>query len=90
MPVLSLSDVVYTAGAPAMVERVARAASAVGARCYTDPFASQSSQARQRSLLARAADGLSREAPPLVPDLTRSMVPDLTHSMQHLYDQGAG
>lgn len=81
MPALSSSDVVYTAGAPAMVEQVARAASAVGARCYTDPFAPQKREAEQRSFLARAVGWLGSEAPPLVPDVTRSM--------QHLYDRGA-
>jgi 3-phenylpropionate/trans-cinnamate dioxygenase ferredoxin reductase subunit len=63
MPALSSSDAVYTAGAPAMVERVARAASAVGARCYTDPFAPQHREAEQQGLLVRAAGWLSREAP---------------------------
>ncbi len=81
MPALSSSDVVYTAGAPAMVERVARMASAVGARCYTDPFTPQNDESEQRSLLARATDWLGGDSPPLAPDMT--------HSMQELYDRGA-
>jgi 3-phenylpropionate/trans-cinnamate dioxygenase ferredoxin reductase subunit len=80
LPALSASDAVYTAGAPAMVTVVARAAGTVGARCYTDPFEAQSSEPEQRSLLARAADWLGGESPPLVPDMTRSM--------QQLYDRG--
>ena len=35
---LSPDDVVYTSGAPAMTDTVARIARAAGARCYTDPF----------------------------------------------------
>jgi 3-phenylpropionate/trans-cinnamate dioxygenase ferredoxin reductase subunit len=38
LPELLPDDVVYTAGAPAMTESVARIARAAGARCYTDPF----------------------------------------------------
>jgi 3-phenylpropionate/trans-cinnamate dioxygenase ferredoxin reductase subunit len=38
MPRLSPSDVIYTAGAPAVTENVARLARAAGARCYADPF----------------------------------------------------
>ncbi|HUI96890.1 MAG TPA: 2Fe-2S iron-sulfur cluster-binding protein [Xanthobacteraceae bacterium] len=81
MPALLSSDSVYTAGAPAMVTRVARLANMVGARCYTDPFEAQSSEPEQRSFLARATDWLGGESPPLVPDMTRSM--------QSLYDRGS-
>jgi NAD(P)H-flavin reductase len=38
LPALSARDVVYTAGAPAMVESVARIAGAAAARCYADAF----------------------------------------------------
>jgi hypothetical protein len=34
--------VVYTAGAPAMVDSVARIAAAAAARCYADAFLEQS------------------------------------------------
>ena len=73
LPRLSASDVVYTAGAPPLVERVADMARAVGAKCYTDPFAPQSTEPEPRSLLARAAEWLGSDAPPLVPDMPRSM-----------------
>lgn len=73
LPNLSPSDVIYTAGAPAMVEHVAHMAGAVGARCYADPFASESGKSEQRGLLARATEWLSTASPPLVPDMTRSM-----------------
>jgi 3-phenylpropionate/trans-cinnamate dioxygenase ferredoxin reductase subunit len=38
LPNLSPNDVVYTSGAPAMTDTVARIARAAGAKCYTDPF----------------------------------------------------
>jgi NAD(P)H-flavin reductase len=38
LPALSPHDLVYAAGAPAMVESVARVAREAGARCYADPF----------------------------------------------------
>ena len=38
LPQLSADDVVYTSGAPAMTDEVARIARAAGAVCYTDPF----------------------------------------------------
>lgn len=38
LPKLSPNDLVYTAGAPAMTESVARIARAAGASCHTDPF----------------------------------------------------
>jgi 3-phenylpropionate/trans-cinnamate dioxygenase ferredoxin reductase subunit len=38
LPKLSSANVVYTAGAPAMTESVARIAKAAGVKCYTDPF----------------------------------------------------
>jgi len=80
MPALLSTDVVYTAGAPAMVQRVARLAGVVGARCYTDPFEAQANESDQRSFLTRATDWLAGDSPSLVPDMTRSM--------QTLYDRG--
>jgi 3-phenylpropionate/trans-cinnamate dioxygenase ferredoxin reductase subunit len=73
LPRLSGSDAVYTAGAPAMVEEVAHMARAVGAKCYTDPFAPQKDEPEQRGLFARATEWLGRESPPLVPDMPRSL-----------------
>jgi NAD(P)H-flavin reductase/ferredoxin len=69
LPRLKGSDVVYTAGAPAMVEAVAHTARAAGARCYADPFAPQHNGPAPRSLLARATQWLGSNAPPLVPDM---------------------
>jgi 3-phenylpropionate/trans-cinnamate dioxygenase ferredoxin reductase subunit len=79
MPALSSSDVVYTAGAPAVVQAVARMAKAAGAPCYMDPFAAQSGRAEPRSLLHRATAWFTSDAPPLVPDQTRT---DPTHPRQ--------
>jgi 3-phenylpropionate/trans-cinnamate dioxygenase ferredoxin reductase subunit len=39
LPVLSPDDIVYTSGAPAMTNEIARLARVAGATCYTDPFA---------------------------------------------------
>jgi 3-phenylpropionate/trans-cinnamate dioxygenase ferredoxin reductase subunit len=44
LPALSEHDVVYTAGAPAMVESVARLANAAAARCYADAFVPHATQ----------------------------------------------
>jgi 3-phenylpropionate/trans-cinnamate dioxygenase ferredoxin reductase subunit len=73
VPTLASSDVVYTAGAPAMVESVARMARAAGARCYADPFAPEGSKPEQRPFLARAAAWFGQDSPPLVPDMANSM-----------------
>ncbi len=81
MPILSSSDVVYTAGAPAMVEHVAQIARAADATCYTDPFTPQNSEAENRGLLGRAIDWLGGDAPPLSPDMTQMM--------QEVYDRDA-
>ncbi len=72
LPVLSSSDVVYAAGAPAMVRTVARMAKAAGARCYADPFAPQIARVAQGGLLHRAASWFTGDAPPLVPEHTRT------------------
>jgi 3-phenylpropionate/trans-cinnamate dioxygenase ferredoxin reductase subunit len=53
LPQLSPDDVVYTAGAPAMTDSVARMAKAAGARCYTDPFVADASLSGQASLMTR-------------------------------------
>jgi 3-phenylpropionate/trans-cinnamate dioxygenase ferredoxin reductase subunit len=47
LPSLSPNDVVYTSGAPAMTDTVARLAKAAGARCYTDPFLPNQKPAEQ-------------------------------------------
>lgn len=64
LPDLSPSDLVYTAGAPAMTETVARIAAAAGAKCYTDPFVSNASEDGQAGLIARVVgwfDGSPRK-----------------------------
>jgi NAD(P)H-flavin reductase/ferredoxin len=38
VPALTPDDIVFAAGAPEMVEAVARMSGAVGAKCYSDPF----------------------------------------------------
>ena len=53
MPELTPNDVVYTAGAPAMVEAIAKLAKAGGARCYTDPFSANHGGGEEVGLLTR-------------------------------------
>lgn len=53
LPELSPDDVVYTAGAPAMTDSVARIARTAGARCYTDPFVSNVRPVEAPGLMAR-------------------------------------
>jgi NAD(P)H-flavin reductase len=55
LPHLSPNDVVYTSGAPAMTESVARIAKAAGARCYTDPFVPNAKPVEQSTLMTRMA-----------------------------------
>jgi NAD(P)H-flavin reductase/ferredoxin len=57
LPGLSPDDVVYTSGAPAMTDAVARLARVAGARCYTDPFVPNHKPPEQAkgSLLKRIA-----------------------------------
>lgn len=50
---------VYTAGAPAMTDAVARIAKAAGARCYTDPFVSDPRGAEQAGLMSRLTGWLN-------------------------------
>jgi 3-phenylpropionate/trans-cinnamate dioxygenase ferredoxin reductase subunit len=61
MPNLSPSDVVYTSGAPAMTESVARIAKAAGARCYTDPFVPSANLVESPSLVARVTGWLNND-----------------------------
>lgn len=60
LPQLSPDDVVYTAGAPAMTDSVARLAKAAGARCYTDPFVADARLSGQASLMTRFTGWLNQ------------------------------
>jgi NAD(P)H-flavin reductase len=65
LPDLSASDLVYTAGAPAMTEAVAKIAGVAGARCYTDPFVSNPGDDDPAGLIARVVgwfDGSPRKS----------------------------
>jgi 3-phenylpropionate/trans-cinnamate dioxygenase ferredoxin reductase subunit len=53
LPKLSERDVVYAAGAPAMVQSVADIAEAANAKCYMDPFRQLGRRRRQRIPVAR-------------------------------------
>jgi 3-phenylpropionate/trans-cinnamate dioxygenase ferredoxin reductase subunit len=59
LPRLSPDDVVYTAGAPAMTDAVARIAKAAGAKCYTDPFVQEPRGPEQAGLMSRLTGWLS-------------------------------
>jgi 3-phenylpropionate/trans-cinnamate dioxygenase ferredoxin reductase subunit len=59
LPKLSPDDVVYTAGAPAMTDAVARVAKAAGAQCYTDPFVQAPPTADQAGLMSRLTGWLN-------------------------------
>ena len=59
LPKLSPDDVVYTAGAPAMTDAVARVAKAAGAQCYTDPFVQEPRTAEQAGLMSRLTGWLN-------------------------------
>jgi 3-phenylpropionate/trans-cinnamate dioxygenase ferredoxin reductase subunit len=69
LPKLSANDVVYTSGAPAMTESVARIARAAGARCYTDPFVSAVKPVNQATMVKRLAGWLN--SPPGSPQTLR-------------------
>ena len=56
---LTPDDVVYTAGAPAMTDAVARIAKAAGARCYTDPFVQEHKGPEQAGLMSRLTGWLN-------------------------------
>jgi NAD(P)H-flavin reductase/ferredoxin len=58
LPNLSPDDVVYTSGAPAMTESVARISRAAGARCYADPFVSHAKSTEQITLMGRLSGWL--------------------------------
>jgi 3-phenylpropionate/trans-cinnamate dioxygenase ferredoxin reductase subunit len=47
MPDLTPDDVVYTCGAPAMTDAIAKIARAAGARCHCDPFVSSAQPSEQ-------------------------------------------
>jgi 3-phenylpropionate/trans-cinnamate dioxygenase ferredoxin reductase subunit len=55
LPALSADDVVYAAGAPAMIEAVTRIAGAAGAKLFADPFEPASNSESGTNLFARAA-----------------------------------
>lgn len=59
LPKLNPDDVVYTAGAPAMTDAVARIAKAAGAQCYTDPFLQEPHAAGQAGLVSRLTGWLN-------------------------------
>jgi NAD(P)H-flavin reductase/ferredoxin len=59
IPPLSQGDLLYTCGAPPMVEAVAKMAKAAGARCYADPFVPN--EQSDSGLLSRAMDWLTKE-----------------------------
>ena len=59
LPNLSPNDVVYTSGAPAMTEHVARMARTAGARCYTDPFTSNARLTEHKKLAQRLSGWLN-------------------------------
>ncbi len=71
MPALSSSDVVYTCGAPPMVEAVGQMAKAVGARCYMDAFDAPSRPAERKGLLHRATAWFTGDEPALAPEQLR-------------------
>ena len=65
IPRLTPRDVVYTCGAPGMVETIAEVAQAAGATCYADPFVSEATA--QDSVLARALAWFAAETRPAAP-----------------------
>jgi 3-phenylpropionate/trans-cinnamate dioxygenase ferredoxin reductase subunit len=70
LPNLSPNDVVYTSGAPAMTEHVARIAKDAGAKCYTDPFVPNAKLAEHSNLMDRLIGWLDhqrRNSPKLQP-----------------------
>jgi NAD(P)H-flavin reductase len=68
LPNLSTNDVVYTSGAPAMTEAVAKIARAAGAKCYTDPFVASSRSDDPATVVRRLTGWLNnpRSGPPIV------------------------
>jgi 3-phenylpropionate/trans-cinnamate dioxygenase ferredoxin reductase subunit len=53
LPQLTADDVVYTSGAPAMTNAVARVAREADAVCYTDPFVPHDREANRAGLMGR-------------------------------------
>jgi 3-phenylpropionate/trans-cinnamate dioxygenase ferredoxin reductase subunit len=62
LPALSARDLVFAAGAPAMVESVARIAREAGAKCYADPFEPMSNGAESTGLFSRTIAWFGGEA----------------------------
>jgi NAD(P)H-flavin reductase/ferredoxin len=58
LPKLTAKDVVYACGAPGMTEQVARIAEEAGARCYTDPFVSNTKLDQQSKFMTRVVSWL--------------------------------
>ena len=58
---------VYTAGAPAMTDAVARIAKAAGASCYTDPFVQEPRTAEQAGLMSRLTGWLNEPKSGTIP-----------------------
>ena len=67
LPRLSPDDVVYTAGAPAMTDAVARVAKAAGAMCYTDPFVPEARTVEQTGLMSRLTGWLNEPKSGAIP-----------------------
>jgi NAD(P)H-flavin reductase/ferredoxin len=57
LPMLSSDDMVYTSGAPAMTNEIARIAREVGASCHADPFVPNARPAEQAGLMGRLFGG---------------------------------
>jgi 3-phenylpropionate/trans-cinnamate dioxygenase ferredoxin reductase subunit len=60
LPALLPGDVVYTSGAPAMTESVARIAQDAGAKCHSDPFAANTNAGQQTDLMTRVVGWLDK------------------------------
>jgi 3-phenylpropionate/trans-cinnamate dioxygenase ferredoxin reductase subunit len=77
LPALSPHDIVYAAGAPAMVEAVVDAAHAAGATCFADPFEAAPADGDDITLGSRIAQWFARaEAPSVQPSLPQRPLPD--------------
>lgn len=77
MPRLHNSDIVYTCGAPPMVETVKKIAAAANAVCYADPFVPPPPEEPVETMLQRVMGWLpsgqpAREAPRLLPPPKRN------------------
>ena len=77
LPKLTANDVVYTAGAPAMTDAVARIAKAAGAVCYTDPFVQEARTVEQPGLMSRLTGWLNepKSSIPLQPEQKPAPMP---------------